>query len=77
MNHDNKEAIISVSSASGIGVITGKVGHEPVIDSLVKIYTNDRKIIICLRMSKKSSTFEHLPWLYNPHKTIRIKPIPS
>ena len=25
---------------------------------------------------KKSSTFEHLPWLYNPHKTIRIKQFP-
>ena len=35
MNHDNEEAIISVSSASGIGVLTGKVGHEPVIGSLV------------------------------------------
>ena len=32
MNHDNEEAIISVSSASGIGVVTGKVGHEPVMN---------------------------------------------
>ena len=35
MNHDNEEAIISVSSASGIGVVTGKASHEPVIGSLV------------------------------------------
>ena len=25
MNHDNEEAIISVSSASGIGVVTGLI----------------------------------------------------
>ena len=29
MNHDNEEAIISVSLASGNGVITGSIGKDP------------------------------------------------
>ena len=41
---------------------------------------NTKKRIFCtfyLHIPKKYTTFEHLPWLYNPNKTIRIKPIPS
>ena len=39
------------------------------------LYT--KKITLLLHISKICCTFEHLPWLYNPNKTIHIKPFCS